>query len=234
MPQFPGLPSPRIARMSRRAAAVLFGSAVALGLVAFAAVAPPAEASRAVRMYVIGDSWSAGLHADPRHTLMQVAGASLGWNVAVNANSGTGYLNAPHGRPSYVSSARALPAGTRADVVVVQGGSNDHDATAAELDGAVDQTVAALQHTLPRARVVLLGPGADPWPLTPAQLAIDAALGAEAHRLHVTYISMIDEHWLTAKNVDTIIDPQTHHPTVAGHRALGHRLATDLRRIRVG
>jgi hypothetical protein len=204
-----------------------------VGLVAFVTVAPPAEASRSARMYVIGDSWSAGLHADPRHTFMHVAGAALGWNVTVNAISGTGYLNAPRGRSTYPTRARAISAATHADIVVVQGGSNDRDATPAELDGAVDTTVSAIQHAFPRARLVLLGPGADPWPLTPAQLAVDATLGAEARRLHLTYISIIDEHWLTAQNVDTIIDPRTHHPTIAGHRALGRRLASDLRRLRL-
>ena len=81
---------------------------------------------------------------------------------------------------------------------------------------------------------MLLGPGPDPWPLTSSQNAIDAALRAEAGRLHVPYISIIDEHWITAKNVHTIIDAHTQHPTIGGHRALGQRLASDLRRLRLG
>jgi hypothetical protein len=83
---------------------------------------------------------------------------------------------------------------------------------------------------LPHAEVVLLGPGPDPWPVTSDQTAVDRILDAQAARLHVRYISPLQEGWFTADDVDDIIDPVTHHPTVGGDAVLGALLADDLRR----
>ena len=181
------------------------------------------------RLYAIGDSWAAGAYADPLHALIQDAADDLDISAVVDGESGSGYLTAPAGTRTYPQRAASIPAGTAADLVIVQGGSNDDEADLTALPAAVDATVAHLRRALPHAAIVLLGPGPDPWPVTGVQRKVDEIIVTEAHRLHVRAISPLQEGWFTAADVDDIIDPVTHHPTAAGDEILGARLAADLR-----
>ena len=210
--------------LSRIAAA---GVAAAALTGAGLAHATSAEADH--RLYAIGDSWAAGYRADPLHALIQDAADDLDMSAVVDGESGSGYLTAPNGTRTYPQRAAAIPAGTTADLVIIQGGSNDDGADLTALPAAVDATVAGVRRALPHAAIVLLGPGPDPWPVTGVQRQVDRILAAEAHRLHVRVISPLQEGWFTAADVDDIIDPGTHHPTVEGDRILGARLAADLR-----
>ncbi|HEY8319434.1 MAG TPA: SGNH/GDSL hydrolase family protein [Amnibacterium sp.] len=189
--------------------------------------AAPAEAGG--RLYAIGDSWAAGYGADPIHALLQDAADDLGMTAVVDGEGGSGYLTAPPGTRTYPQRAASVPAGTAADIVVVQGGSNDDLADLGALPAAVDATIEGVHRSLPHAAIVLLGPGPDPWPVTAVQLRVDRIIAAEAGRLHVRYVSPLREGWFTGQDIDTIIDPVTLHPSVAGDEILGARFAADLR-----
>lgn len=178
-------------------------------------------------MHVLGDSWAAGLHADARHALGQEAARLLGLGVTVDAVSGTGYLNAAGDR-TYLQRAKSTAVST-ARVVVVQGGSNDDGSDLTRLAGAVETTVAALRTRFPDARFLLLGPGPDPLPLTPVQWRVDRIIAGAASAAGVAYASMLQEGWIPAEHAAAVIDPHNHHPTVAGQRYLGLRLAAALR-----
>lgn len=181
------------------------------------------------RLYAIGDSWAAGLYADPTHALLQDAADDLDMTAVVDGQSGSGYLAAPGSTSTYPDRAGRIPAGTAADVVVVQGGSNDDSSDLGALPAAVARTVAGIRASMPAVPIVLLGPGPDPWPVTDVQFKVDRIIGEAAARLHVRYISPLQEGWFTSGDVDDILDPATHHPTVAGDEILGARLAADLR-----
>lgn len=182
-------------------------------------------------IYVIGDSWSAGRYADPEHALGQDAAHDLGLQSIVNAQSGTGYLNAPLGTEPYAERAAQIPVGTSAELVVLQGGSNDDGAAPAVLLQAVARTVSAARRAIPGVPVVLLGPGPDPWPVTTSQTVVDDVLRLDALQQHIPYISPMREGWFTSSNVRAIIDPLTAHPTIHGDEILGQRLANDLRML---
>jgi hypothetical protein len=182
------------------------------------------------RIYAIGDSWAAGAYADPAHALIQDAADDLGMSAVVDGESGSGYLHAPGSTSPYPDRAARIPAGTEADLVILQGGSNDDPDDLSALPAAVTRTVVAVRGSLPHARIVMLGPGPDPWPVTGVQTEVDRILADTAARLHVRYISPLQEGWFTASDVDDIIDPVTHHPTVSGDAVLGARLAQELRR----
>jgi hypothetical protein len=182
-------------------------------------------------LFVLGDSWAAGLHADPGAALGQVASARLGWDAAVDAVSGTGYVNGAGTRAAYPDRARALRVDVRATIAVVQGGSNDRAAAARDIAAGAHETLAVLRDRLPAARLVLLGPGPDPFPVTADQRAVDRVLHRVAAREDVPYVSMLRQHWIVQDRADALIDPGNHHPTVAGQAYLGHRLAAALRRL---
>ena len=178
---------------------------------------------------MIGDSWAAGLHADPARALGQVAAADLGWSATVDAVSGTGYVNGDDEERSYVDRVADLPP-ARADIVVLQGGSNDRDEPSELFDLAVEETLSLTRSRFPGARRVMLGPGPDPLPLTAAQRDVDQRLARLASTAGVGYISMLQEGWISASSHVQALDPRNHHPTVAGQAYLGHRLAAALRR----
>lgn len=193
-----------------------------------AGIAQAAPAVEPATIYAIGDSWAAGLYADPEHTLIQDAAADLHMTAAVDGESGSGYLTAPLGTRTYPDRAASLTPSRAADIVIVQGGSNDDSSDLRALPAAVDRTVGAIRTALPRATVVLLGPGPDPWPITGVQRQVDRIIHVEAARLGVRYISPMDEDWFTSDDVDSIIDATTYHPTAAGDAVLGAKLAADL------
>jgi lysophospholipase L1-like esterase len=212
-----------------RGAAPIVAALLTVAAVASGSPGSLAREGGPATMYVLGDSWSAGLHADPDHTLAQDAAEDLGMDAIVDAQSGTGYLAAPLGTETYPERATAAGAQAPVRVVVLQGGSNDDHADLRALPRAVAGTVAAARRAFPHAAVVLLGPGPDPWPITGLQRAVDRILARTAARVHAPYISPMREGWFTGATVHRIIDPDNDHPTVEGDRILGARLAADLR-----
>lgn len=217
------------ARRWTRRGSLLAAAGVVTGLTtaAAAAVLPAGDQRPGTRrIHLIGDSWAAGLYADPANALGQVAASALGWPITVDAVPGTGYLN-DAGAHTYVQRA-AGPTGTDR-IVVVQGGSNDDDQDLAALPAAVRTTISVLGRRFPDASILLLGPGPDPAPVTERQRDIDAAIGGAAEAAGVEYISMLDENWIPPSRVDAVIDPTTHHPTRSGQEYLGLRLAAALR-----
>jgi lysophospholipase L1-like esterase len=216
--------------MVRPATALLLTLAATAALSA-GTVDSAAPEGRPASMVVLGDSWSAGYDADPAHTLAQDAADDLGMTSTVDAQSGTGYLTAPPGTQPYPQRAAALAVDETARLVVLQGGSNDDGADPDSLSTAVSETVSAARRAFPRAQVVILGPGPDPWPIDDRQRAVDTALAKVADREAVPYISPMREGWFTAANIHTIIDPANAHPTVRGHELLGRLLANDLRKL---
>lgn len=189
------------------------------------ALQPAADSAAGPGLYVLGDSWAAGLHADPARALGQVAAEVLRSAVRVDAVSGTGYLNAAGDAP-YPQRA----AGARGDerLVVVQGGSNDDGQDLDALPAAITRTIDLLGRGFPQATVVLLGPGPDPLPLTPVQWRVDAILEEAAASAGTPYLSMLQEHWIPEDRSAAVIDPATAHPTVQGQEYLGIRLAAQL------
>jgi hypothetical protein len=192
------------------------------------ALAVPANA----RAYFFGDSWTEGQVARRGRGFPYVTAELLGWTAAVDGVGGTGYVRIH--RPStqtYPVRAAAIPVGTRADVVIVEGGLNDEGANPALLQPAVRRTVDALKVRFPDTPIVVLGPGPKALPV-PADLArIDREIGAACRTLRVPYVSPIQQEWITGMNFRDVIDPRTLHPTTAGHAYLGGRLAVALQRL---
>lgn len=215
-------PHDRMVLHLTRRRAVIVGAA---SLVALGAAAPPRN------LFLLGDSWAAGLYADPDHALGQIAAARLGWGAVVDAVSGTGYVQGEDYGASYPDRLRARDRDRGPAIAVLQGGSNDRAAVADGFDRAVLETLALLRDRLPAARPVLLGPGPDPMPVDGEQVAVDRALQRVARSEHVPYVSMLQRHWIPARHAWTVLDPENHHPTVAGQEYLGQRLASALHHL---
>jgi lysophospholipase L1-like esterase len=212
--------------VSRRASLV-----GALGLTALltAAATPTSEAvphASNGALLLLGDSWGAGLHADPSRALGQIAAEILGMDAHVDAVSGTGYVNTA-GHENYLQRARTATGSPR--LIVVQGGSNDQGKDLDDLTANARDTFGVLGERFPAARLLVLGPGPDPAPVTDRQRAVDATLRSVAHSLGLQYASMLQHDWIPLERIDSVIDAVNHHPTVSGQAYLGTRLAASVR-----
>lgn len=165
------------------------------------------------RVVVIGDSWSVGLGLrDPSGSWP----SGLEGRVQVFGFSGSGFSATASPCPEVSFAERARRAIRGADLVVVQGGLNDHD----QPDAAVRAGVRRLLRVVGDREVVLVGPAAAP---TRAEGAgrIDALLADVAADAGVAYVPTYD------LDLDYLDDGL--HLTRRGHRELGEAVAAALR-----
>jgi hypothetical protein len=184
------------------------------------------------RAYFFGDSWTEGQVARRGRGFPYVTSELLGWTAEVDGVGGTGYLQTH--RPStqtYPVRAAAIPAGTQADIVIVEGGLNDIGGDLRGLKPAVLSTIDALQARFPGKPIVVLGPAPRSLPVPAALKQIDLDIRDACRSAAVPYVSPIEREWITGLNFRDIIDPATTHPSTAGHAYLGGRLAVALQTL---
>jgi acyl-CoA thioesterase-1 len=162
------------------------------------------------RVVVIGDSYSVGLGLrDPRVSWP----SRLPGEVQVFGFSGSGFSRgaSPCRGVSYdAREPRALRGG--ADLVVVEGGLNDHDQPTSEVRLGFRRLVERLEgHP-----VLVVGPAAAPARAAAAG-RVDAVLAEESARAGVAYLSMLDHRF------EYLTDGL--HLTASGHRAFGDVVA---------
>jgi lysophospholipase L1-like esterase len=181
------------------------------------------------RAYFFGDSWTEGQVARRGRGFPFVTSELLGWTPTVDGVGSTGYLS--HWRPStlpYPVRAAAIPAGTKADVVILEGGLNDRTMPLSGLRAAVRETITTLRAKFPGAPIVVLGPAANTLPVPATVRQVDRLVAQASADEGAPYISPIQREWLTGLNFRDVIDAPSHHPTTAGHAYLGGRLAVAL------
>lgn len=186
------------------------------------------------RVYFFGDSWTSGIAAAPGRGFPYVVGAALGWSVQLGPDSGgAGYVNTFE--PSHPVFPVAVASVHRidADLIVVVGGLNDAPGPLSQFWAAMTKTVKTLRARSGDTPIVMVGPatfdGAVPEGLT----AVDQEESAFASKAGIPYISPLEEHWFNTRNVKTLIDQASQHPSTAGHAYYGGRLASALARITV-
>ena len=173
-----------------------------------------ADAGVGDSVVVIGDSYSVGLGLDRP---AQSWPAQLDGRVHVAGFSGSGFSDRASGCDAASFADRAGEAiADGADLVVVEGGLNDFDQSAA----AISAGFARLMHALDGKRVVVVGPV-----LAPSRAGevprVDRLLAGLARTAGATYIRT------SGLELDYLDDRL--HLTEAGHRDLGAYVAAALR-----
>lgn len=193
------------------------------------AAGPAIEVPADARAYFFGDSWTEGQVARRGRGFPYVTSELLGWTAEVDGVGGTGFVRARRpGTQPYPVRAAAIPTGTKADIVIVEGGLNDMGGDLTLMRPAVRRTIEALQARFPGKPVVVVGPAPASLPVSANLKQIDLLIREECRELGVMYVSPIRREWITGLNFRDIIDPVTRHPTTAGHAYLGGRLAVAL------
>lgn len=184
-----------------------------------AADAGPADGRRLV---VIGDSWSVGLGLDrPAASWPSRLAAELGARVHVAGFSGSGFaaFSSPCGRVAFGDrAARALAgsgSGSGGELVVVEGGLNDVDAS----DASIASGFRRVLREAGDRQVLVVGPAS-----APARAAlvpdVDGLLARLSAQHGVAYLSTTD--------LDLPYLADGLHLTEAGHRTFGDAVAAAI------
>ncbi len=176
---------------------------------------------------VIGDSYSVGVGVGPDRSWP----VRLPGRVRVDGFSGSGFSVGASGCGD-VSYATRAPRSVRrsTDLVVVEGGLNDHDQPLADVESGVRRLLTDLTDLTdlddPGAegpQVLVVGPPIVPDRSREAVEAVDAALARVAAEHEASYLSMLDLGL-------SLLDDRL-HPDEAGQRTFGDRVAAEVDRL---
>jgi lysophospholipase L1-like esterase len=159
-----------------------------------------------------------------------IAARRLGWKYQIRGGGGTGFVagNPDYDIPSFLGQIQqgALDVGP-VDWLVIEGGGNDKYDDPGLITRKAVRTLRAAAKRHPEARLVLVGtmdPTVDSFTDTDGVIG---ALAAAARRLGIPYVNA--QHWLEGK--PSLVGPDYDHPTPAGHRVCGRKLARALRAL---
>jgi lysophospholipase L1-like esterase len=185
----------------------------------------PQDASRTIGF--IGDSWASGTgtNAGTEAGFAALTAQELGWDYAIFAAGGTGYLQSSvaTGDKPFADRVDELIE-FAPDVVVIQGSSNDSLFAAEEVEAAAEELFTAIKAALPDATIYAFGvldsPAADDTILAGSRQGVSqAALDTDA-----IYIDPNNDEWL-----DLASDfADGYHPDAEGHEKVAHQLARQL------
>ncbi|MBF4583128.1 SGNH/GDSL hydrolase family protein [Curtobacterium sp. VKM Ac-2865] len=221
--------------------AVTLGVCIPLGAVGVAVAAHPALGSAepsptitgpraGTSVVAIGDSIMAGYGLDDTtkawpallaradHVRVTNLGCSSGGFLAVGA-CGTDFAG-------LIGQATAA----HPSIVIVQSTDNDIGQSAASIETATGATVRALHAALPKAQIVGMNTLWDQPGAVPAEVGQStASLRRAVRAVHGTFVDIGQP----LKGHAALLQDDSEHPTVAGHRVLVTTIVKDLRRAGV-
>jgi lysophospholipase L1-like esterase len=175
--------------------------------------------ARSPRVVFLGDSYTLGVGGTTPPGYAFRAGWAKGWDVRIDAEVGTGFLNPAAGRPF----AQRVPDVLRQQprIVVVAGGINDFaNYPNAEIGAAAKRLFARLAAAGPE--VIVLSPWLTPSLKSAGYRDLVARVARAAHEAHVRYIDT--SAWLSP----SLISPDLLHPNERGYRVIAAKLALRL------
>ncbi len=194
---------------------------------ALPSASPTAQSAGPVTIALFGDSLFAGRGTAPgTTTLAQTAAKQLGWTPTLLAEDGTGYTTSGNS-PAYGERLAKLT--TAPDVLLLEGGASDTNATHDALAKAANTVIDGLQQRFPKTKLVLMGPVAMEQPVDAGLARVSLVLKQVAAGQGVPYIDVIGRRWITADNAGAFTAATGFYPNAAGHAYLANRLAPVLK-----
>jgi lysophospholipase L1-like esterase len=193
--------------------------------------APVTRSERRTRNALFfGDSYfvGGGCSPDRNRDMAAVAGRQLGYRPIVRGFGGTGFVatNPDYDGPDYLTQiARGSIDVPTPSLVVIEGGSNDVGLDLREIRRNARQVLRIAQRKYPRAQLVLVGPMQTYGDFS-ATDAMVTSLRSLARSMDVPFVNT--QRW-TYGHDEWLCDDYV-HPTYAGHRVLGKKLANALAR----
>ena len=185
------------------------------------------------RVLIIGDSFTEGYGASgPSATWAAIAAESLQWRATIDGVGGTGFTKytATDGRQGLDYRRRLAMhagAGEQYDLVVIQGGLNDWQATLSAEVTNVRATVAQSRRSWPDAPVIVFGPTSPPATVVAQRYAAAIASTAEAEGA-VVVDPTGTRPWINAANAARFDVGDGLHLNDAGYLYLAARFAAEI------
>ena len=187
----------------------------------------------------LGDSYTAGIGDTTRdQTYASMTARTLGWQVIVAGQAGTGLLAPGHDGNTFGQLYDQQLAWRPApDMAVIVGGHNDWPYPPSLEQTSATRLVDQMRQRWPRTHLLMVGPmwgSAEP---RTEVLDIRDALKAAAKQEHMPFIDPLAEHWVTGSrdsgtgNAPRYILNDNTHPTPTGHAYFAARLVADLRKL---
>jgi len=181
---------------------------------------------------VVGDDFASGYGGIPRNAYPYILCNAVDTNCNVDAQTGTGLLDdgraySPGMHPLIGRLATDFDRYT-VDIVIVDAGRNDSQASPGALGGALDKYLDRVGELWPDARVVVVGPANLSVEQAPDYPARIAAIGEVAARHRAILVDPAGEGWYSDVDLSTIRAKDGLHPTPLGHQLFARKLGEAL------
>jgi lysophospholipase L1-like esterase len=210
------------------------------------------------RAIFLGDSFTEGTGATASFTsYANVASQFLGWECWASGSGGTGYIaTGSTGRVKYLDRVVHDVIGYNPDIVIVEGGTNDTASAKATVQVAATTLLQTIQAGLPRAKIFVLSnfsvqgtsaaitntrDGIKAAALACKLPFIDSLAGITYDAKGIALTPFASGMWFTGSgntgatqatgNASYYTFTDGGHPSPAGHRYLGERIASEIFRI---
>lgn len=189
-----------------------------------------------VRALFLGGSVVAGASRTAgTPTFGEVAAVQLGWRAEIDGRTRAGFTVAGRsGVPRITTLTAADLDEPRPDVVIIQGGEADVEATPEALSAAITGLAADLRMALGlKTRLVLVGPYSAK--AVPSQELLDVrdTMKAAARTASVHFFDPLTSGWVSEADPPGLVNPGSLLPTSDGHLKIGRLLAADLETLKV-
>lgn len=218
----------------------------------------PSSQPSAPKLIVMGDSFTEGTGANGWFNgYAPTVGVMLGMDYWISGSGGTGYINPNSGlnRVKYQDRAQHDVIGYKPDLVIIQGGQNDTTYLKADIQTAADLLYKTLKAGLPNIPIITIsniGIGTTTSAMTDTRDAIKTAALANGVALidsidGITYdfkgnaIGSALGNWFNGSgnigNIQTTGNRSIYtwtdggHPSNAGHRYIGERVAGEVYKL---
>lgn len=181
-----------------------------------------------------GDSFTSGYgsHSPRTDGYAPLTASALGWTAQTAWDAGGGYVTRGDKGLTFQQRFEQVPSTPTPDVVVLEGGLNDHDATDMSAVGpAYTALVHAIQARWPGVDIVTLGPVASTTKSAAGVQQVDAQLKAAAATDGMPYVDATS--WFTTDPVAAgLINVDAHnHPDDAGYQVIARNLTAAIRTL---
>ncbi|WP_162465176.1 MULTISPECIES: SGNH/GDSL hydrolase family protein [unclassified Mycolicibacterium] len=184
-------------------------------------------------LLVVGDSFAGGTGDPTFRTYPYLLGDLLGWNLTVDAQGGTGFVNATGNGKS-----RGVPFIDRlardgqlynVDYVLIDGGRNDLGLPPVDVIPAADEYIKKVRATWPQAKIILILPSYVSAEEASNYSAVSAGLRRTAEEVDAHVIDPVAEGWYRGKDLAPLFWKDGIHLNAKGNEYYANRIIDNMR-----
>jgi lysophospholipase L1-like esterase len=184
-------------------------------------------------LLIVGDSFAGGTGDPTFRPYPYLLGDRLGWNLTLDAEGGTGFVNVAggvkSGRVPFID--RLARDGQLYDVdyVLIDGGRNDLGLPPAEVIPAADEYINKTRAIWPKAKIIVVLPSYVSAVEASNYPAVSAGMRRSAEEVNAYVIDPVAEGWYRGKDLDPLFWTDGVHLNAAGNEYYASRIIDSMR-----